>query len=126
LPDAVVPYMPMRAGSLLLIIVGGAALCSHLDAQVSKLPKDPGNVDFPGLPKNPPIFSAMTAIWQGALQFDDTADFNGPVSKVDREETQFRNQNVDSLFRKEIISFDDHNHVIKTSIEDNFGVSTVT
>ncbi len=94
--------------------------------QMSTVPAAVAIADLPGPPKNPPIFSQMTVIWQGALQYQNTMDIKGPVLRVQREETQPINQNPNPYHTTTAVEFDDHGHLIKRIDEDASGVSTTT
>ena len=59
-------------------------LSSFAAAQMSTLPAAQAIADLPGPPKNPPIFSEMTVILQGGLEFENTIDISGPVAEVQR------------------------------------------
>jgi hypothetical protein len=48
-------------------------------AQLSTFPEATAIAQLPGPPKNPPIFSQMTVILQGGLQFVNGVDLKGPV-----------------------------------------------
>jgi len=92
--------------------------------QMSTLPAAQAIADLPGQPKNPAIFSQMTAIWQGGLQYRNTADVKGPVVSVEREETQSPNQNPNPYHATTAMKFDDDGHLIKSTYEDSLRVST--
>jgi hypothetical protein len=93
--------------------------------QMSTLPAARAIDDFPGPPKNPPIFSQMTAIWQGALQYQDTTDLKGPVARVEREESQFTSPNP-NLSLTSTFKFDDDNHLVTRIDQGPSWVSTTT
>ncbi len=94
--------------------------------QMSTLPAAQAIADLPGPPKNPPIFSQMTVIMQGSLQYQDTVDIKGPVTAVLREENQSPNQNPTPYHTTTTIKFDDRGHISKRTHEDAMGVSTTT
>jgi hypothetical protein len=110
----------------LAILVTCVLLCSFAAAQMSTLPAAQAIADLPGPPRNPPIFSQMTVIWQGALQYQNTADLKGPVASVEREETQSTTQNPNAYHTKTTFKFDDDGHLTKCVYEDSLGVSTTT
>jgi len=91
---------------------------------MSTLPAAQAIADLPGPPKNPPIFSQMTAIMQGGLEYQDTVDIKGPVSGVEREITDPRKSF--QPYRKTTLKFDDDGRPIKRVDEDSLGVSTTT
>jgi hypothetical protein len=93
-------------------------------SQLSTLPAAQAIADLPGPPKNPPIFSQMAVIWQGALQYRNTVDLKGPVVGVEREETQSPNQNPNPFHTTTAMKFDDDAHLIKSTYEDSAHVST--
>jgi hypothetical protein len=82
--------------------------------------------DFTGPADPPPFFSAMTAIWQGYLQYEDTVDMKGPVASVEREEVQIVNQNSEWNHRTATLKFDDQDRLIKRMENDPSGTSTAT
>ncbi len=114
----------MRRYSL-LPLVPFALLCSLSTAQRSTVPAKPLD-QFTGLPENPTFFSAMTAIWQGYLQYEDTLDMKGPVASVEREEIQSPNQDPDSHHITTTLKFDDQGHLIKLIRIDSTEISTIT
>jgi hypothetical protein len=115
----------MRRSSLLFLIAL-AILCGVSMGQMSTLPAAQAIADLPGPPKNPPIFSQMTVIWQGGLQYQNTIDMKGPVASIEREESQSTNQNPSPYHTKSTCKFDDDGHLIKCINEDSLGVSTTT
>jgi hypothetical protein len=110
----------------LAFLVNCVLLCSFAAAQMSTVPAAKAIADLPGPPKNPPIFSQMTVIWQGALQYQSTIDLKGSVASVVREETQSPTQNPNAYHTKATFKFDDDGHLIKCVSEDSLGVSTTT
>lgn len=92
--------------------------------QLSTLPAAQAIADLPGPPKNPPIFSQMTVIWQGNLQYQNTVDMKGTVVRVEREEAQPPNQAPYPYHTTTNMTFDDDGHLIKSVGEDSLGVST--
>jgi hypothetical protein len=115
----------MRRSSLLSLIAL-AILCGVSMGQMSTLPAAQAIADLPGPPKNPPIFSQMTVIWQGGLQYQNTIDMKGPVASIEREESQSTDQNPSPYHTKSTCKFDDDGHLIKCINEDSLGVSTTT
>src|SRR5258708_12303584 len=77
----------------LAFLVCSVVLCSFTTAQMSTLPAAKAIADLPGPPKNPRIFSQMTMILQGSLQFENAVDVKGPVADVHRQKAQFPPQN---------------------------------
>jgi|SRR5450631_2369798 hypothetical protein len=110
-----------RRSSLYLIVF--ALLRSLSMGQMSTLPAAQAIADLPGPPKNPPIFSQMTVILQGGLEYQNTLDMKGPVASVEREQTQPPNQ---SPYTKTAFKFDDSGHLLESISEDKLGVSTTT
>lgn len=94
--------------------------------QMSTLPAAQAIADLPGPPKNPPIFSQMIVIWQGALQYTNTVEFKGAVASVEREESQSPDQNPNPYHTTITLKFDDDGHLIKYVHLDSLGVSTGT
>lgn len=92
--------------------------------QMSTLPAAQAIADLPGPPKNPPIFSQMTVIMQGSLEYQDTVDIKGPVSGVGREITDPRQSS--RPYRKTTLKFDDDGRLIERVDEDSLGVYTTT
>jgi hypothetical protein len=91
--------------------------------QMSTLPAAQAIADLPGPPKNPPIFSQMTVIWQGSLQYQNTVDVKGPVVRVEREEAQPPNQAACPYHTTTSMTFDGNGHLVKSIGEDSLGVS---
>lgn len=113
----------MRRRSLLCLSSLVLLRCLSM-GQMSTLPAAPAIADLPGPPKNPPIFSQQTAIWQGTLQYRNTVDVKGPVVSVEREETQSPNQNPNPYHATTAMKFHDDGHLIKSTYEDSLRVST--
>jgi hypothetical protein len=109
---------------LLLRPVALALLCNFAVAQMSTLPAAKAIAELPGPPTNPPIFSQMTVIMQGGLDYQDTVDMKGLVSGVERELTDPRQSS--RPYRKTTLKFDDDGRLIKRVDEDSLGVSTTT
>jgi hypothetical protein len=106
-------------------IVCGTLLSSLAAAQMSTLPAAQAIAELPGPPKNPPIFSQMTVILQGGLQFENTTDVRGPVAEVRRvDQPQSQNQRAER--RVTTLQFDDHERLIKRIYEDKLGTTTMT
>jgi hypothetical protein len=101
-------------------------VCSLALAQLATLPAAKTIAELPGPPKNPPIFSMMTAIWQGGLQYQDHVELKGPVVKVVREENQTLEDNPNPFHHKSILTFDEQNQLIERVDEDSLGVATTT
>jgi hypothetical protein len=110
---------------LLLLYFGYfVLLCCLSTGQMSTLPAAQAIADLPGPPKNPPIFSQMTVIMQGSLEYQDTMDIEGPVSGVEREITDPRRSSRSN--RKTALKFDDDSRLIERVDEDSLGVYTTT
>ena len=92
--------------------------------QMSTLPAAQAIADLPGPPKNPPIFSQMTAIWQGSLEYRNTLDMKGPVARVERDESQSPDQNPNPYHTTSKCNFDGDGHLVKCINEDSLGGST--
>lgn len=100
--------------------------CRLAFGQLTTVPAANAIAELPGPPKNPPIFSAMTAIWQGGLEYQDYVNLKGPVVKVIREEDQTKEDNPNPFHHKSVLSFDEQNHLIERVDEDSTGVATTT
>lgn len=100
--------------------------CSFAVAQMPTLPTTQTVAELPGPPKNPPIFSQMTVIMQGGLQYADMANFKGPVAEVRREQIQSPNQSPNPNNRTATMKFDDRGQMIERIDEDSMGSSTLT
>jgi len=109
---------------LLPFLVTSVLLTGFSAAQLSTLPAAQAIADLPGPPKNPPIFSQMTVILQGSLQYQNTVDMKGPVASVEREETQSPNQSPYAYHLVTKLKFDEDGHLIERVQEDSLGVST--
>ncbi len=68
----------------------------------------------------------MTVIMQGGLQYQNTFDMKGAVSKVEREEIQQVAQNPDPFHKKVSLEFDHSGHLVKAVNEDSLGTATDT
>lgn len=93
---------------------------------MSTLPAAKAIADLPGPPKNPRIFSQMTMILQGSLQFENAVDVKGPVADVQRQEAQLPGQNPNPYHTSTTLKFDDQERLIKRISEDSLGTSTLT
>ena len=100
-------------------------LSSFAAAQMSTLPAANAIADLPGPPKNPPIFSQMTVIWQGGLQFENTMGIKGPVAEVQRVDRP-QSQNQGGVRRTTTLKFDNQGRLIKRIYEDTLGSTTMT
>ena len=94
--------------------------------QMSTLPAAQAIADLPGPPTNPLIFSQMTVILQGSLQYQNTTNMKGSVASVEREETQPPGQSPNPYHTKTTFKFDDDGHLVKSIYEDPTGASTTT
>lgn len=92
---------------------------------MSTLPAAQAIAELPGPPKNPPIFSQMTVIMQGGLQFENTTDVRGPVAELQRAD-QPQSQNQSAEHRVTTLKFDDQERLIKRIYEDGLGTTTMT
>ena len=108
----------------LLYLSSFVLLCCLSTGQMSTLPAAQAIADLPGPPKNPPIFSQMTVIWQGGLDYQETADMKGSVSIVQREIADPRRSS--QPYRKTTLKFDDDGLLINRVDEDSLGVYTTT
>ena len=115
----------MRQSPLLHICAVHLMFCAAL-AQQSTVPAVTATDELPGLPKNPPIFSSLIAIWQGALQFEDNINVKGPVLKIIREESQTSDSNPDPFRRISVFNFDPQGHLIYRDDESPMGRATTT
>jgi len=68
----------------------------------------------------------MTMILQGGLQYQDTANFRGPVAAVEREENQSTSQNPEPYHTKTMLKFDGDGHLIQRTDEGALGTSITT
>jgi hypothetical protein len=109
----------------LAVLVYCAVLCGLATAQMSTLPAAKAIADLPGPPKTPPIFSQMTVILQGSLQFENTVDVKGPVAEVQRQDAQLRGENPNAYHTSTTLKFDDQERLIKRIFEDSLGTSTL-
>lgn len=110
----------------LAFLVCCTLLSSFAAAQMSTLPAAQAIADLPGPRKNPPIFSQMTVIFQGSLQYQNTVDLKGPVASVEREEAQSLSQSPNAYHTATKLKFDDAGHLIEWVQEDSLGVSTTS
>lgn len=79
--------------------------------------------ELPGPPQNPSIFSQMTVILQGGLQFDDNnVNVRGPVAELQRME-QPQSQNQSAEHRVTTLKFDDQERLIKQTYQDNLAAT---
>jgi hypothetical protein len=101
----------------LLYLSSFVLLCCLSTGQMSTLPAAQAIADLPGPPKNPPIFSQMTVIWQGGLDYQETADMKGSVSIVQREIADPRRSS--QPYRKTTLKFDDDGLLINRVDEDS-------
>ena len=113
----------MRRRSLLCLSYWMLLRCLSA-GQMSTLPAAQAIAELPGPPKNPPIFSQMTVIMQGGLDYQDTADIKGPVSRVEHEMTDPRQSS--RPYRKTTLKFDDDGRLTNRVDEDSLGVSAAT
>jgi hypothetical protein len=113
----------MRRRSLLCLSSVVLLRCLSI-GQMSTLPAAQAIADLPGPPKNPPIFSQMTVIMEGGLDYQETADMKGSVSSVQREITDPRRSS--QPYRKTTLKFDDDGRLINRVDEDSLGVYTTT
>jgi hypothetical protein len=107
-------------------LVSCLLLCSFSAAQMSTLPAAQAIAELPGPPKNPPIFSQMTVIMQGGLQYQNTVDLKGPVASAEREEAQSPSQSPNAYHTKTAFVFDDHERLIERTDDNSIGGSTTT
>jgi hypothetical protein len=93
---------------------------------MSTIPAAQAIAELPGPPKNPPIFSPMTVIWQGTLQYQDSVDLKGSVASVERSDEQQPAQNPHPVHTKSILKFDESGRLVSRIFEDSLGISTTT
>jgi hypothetical protein len=111
----------MRIGSILYVAVVG--LTSNLSmGQMFIIPRAKAISDLHGPPKNPPIFSEMTVIMQGSLDYQDTFDFKGPVASVERENRQQQSQNPHASQTTTTLKFDNPGHLVERTSEASGGL----
>jgi hypothetical protein len=111
--------------SSLRFLVCCTLLSSFAAAQMSTLPAAQAIADLPGPPKNPPIFSEMTVILQGGLEFENTIDISGPVAEVQRVD-QLQSQSETAERRVTTLKFDDQERLVKRISQDMLGSTTTT
>lgn len=95
--------------------------CSFAAAQMSTLPAADAIAHLPGPPPVPPIFSQMTVLLQGDLQFNDTVDAKGPVVSIVREEIWPPDPTPKRTSKFE---FDKDGHLTKATYEFDSSIST--
>jgi len=93
---------------------------------MSTLPAAQAIADLPGPPRNPHVFSQMTVILQGSLQFQNTLEFKGPVASVEREETQPAGQSPNPYHATTKLKFDNDGHLVEIIREHALGISTTS
>jgi hypothetical protein len=101
-------------------------MCGVAFAQLTTIPAAKAITELPGPQKNPPIFSMMTAIWQGGLQYEDHVNIKGPAAKVIREEDQTPEDSPNPFHHKSVLTFDEQKQLIERVDEDSMGVATTT
>jgi hypothetical protein len=94
--------------------------------QMYTVPANTAIENLPGAPKNPPVFSRMTAISLGSLEYKDTATVKGNVASIEREESEQPAQNPNPSHRKTTMKFDDSGHLVVRIVEAASGTSTTT
>jgi hypothetical protein len=99
---------------------------SHSGGQMSTLSGARTIADLPGPPKNPPIFSQMTVISQGWLEYEDTVNLKGPAASVERSNEQQSAQNPDPVRTKEKLKFDKSSHLVERITEASNCLTTET
>jgi len=120
---SVVTCIPMKKQWLLLFVPAVFPVLTL--GQMSTLPAAQAIAELPGPPKNPPIFSQMTVILQGGLQFGDTTTIKGPVAEARRVD-QPQSQNQSSESRVTTLEFDEQARLKKRINQDMFGTTTMT
>jgi hypothetical protein len=80
----------------------------------------------PGVPKNPPIFTNMTAISESTLQYEDTIGFKGHVASVERSNEEQLAQYPNPVRTKETLKFDESGHLVERINEVSNCVTTET
>jgi hypothetical protein len=111
---------------LFLTFLGCPLLCCFAAAQMSTIPAAKAIADLQGPPKNPPIFSEMTVILQGDLRYEDTVNFRGPVTSVERSNEPQPTQRPNPVSTKTILKFDESGRLVKRTNEASMGTSTAT
>jgi hypothetical protein len=97
-------------------------LCLPLAAQIATDSESTSSIP---LPKNPPFFSAMTAVWQQRLDFQDSMGFQGNVAEVEREEAQSDVQSPTPFHKKAHYRFDERQRLTERTVVDATGSSTM-
>lgn len=92
---------------------------------MSTMPAAQAIAELPGPPKTPPVFSQMTVILQGGLQFENTIGVKGQVAEVQRVD-QAQAQNQAEERRITILKFDDQERLIKRIYQDRLGTTEAT
>jgi len=103
-----------------LVLVGGST------AQLTVLLASDTAGGFKGLPKNPRIFSQMTVILQGNMEFVDKPDVKGAVAEVHREQSQSPDQSPNPRHVTETLKFDEQGHLVSRVFDDGLGSSIET
>jgi hypothetical protein len=106
-------------------LVSCALLCRSATPQMSTLQAAKTIADLPGPPINPPIFSQMTVILQGSLQFENTANVRGPVAEIRRQEAQLPSQNPNPYDTSTTLKFDDQERLTKRIFDNSLGTTTL-
>jgi hypothetical protein len=94
--------------------------------QISTFPAAKALADLPGPPKNPPIFSQMTVLMQGGLQYEDAVAPKGPVASIERSDEPQPSQRPNPVTTKTALKFDEFAHLVKRTDENSMGLSTTT
>ncbi len=102
----------------------GALLCIFTTAEMSTLPGAQAIADLPGPPKNPAIFSQMTVIFQGDLQYEERLEVKGAVARIERQQTASQSQRV--YHTRTTLNFDETGNLVTLITEDKLGVTTTT
>jgi hypothetical protein len=80
----------------------------------------------PGPPNNPPLFSQMTVIWQGTLEYEDKVNLKGSVASVERRNEQQSAQNPAPYRTKETLKFDESGRLVERVNEASNCLTTET
>lgn len=90
--------------------------------QMSSVPAAIAIADLPGPPKNPLIFSRMTAIMQPRLDYQDLIELKGPVATVERANIQQPSQNPDPFHAKITLKFNGQRRTVRISAQGSRGL----
>jgi hypothetical protein len=115
----------MRTARFLFSAIITVASCLSA-SQVPTISAVKAPIEASGLPRNPPIFSQATVIFQGELQYQNGDTPKGSVKTIERTEEQQVAQNPNPFHTKTTLQFDESNHLVKRINEASNGISTTT